>query len=239
MRFLLITLCLLVSFASSEAAAKGTVKLMADNTLACVDSSGHMITGRTGRWRTTTPATVGNECEAIRPDVPPRDILEVFDGPRIDVRIGYDRTGLNGNPDVLAIANGVSYGLEAGYDFAIGDRFVAGAYLRYEISNYGSCDSPICLRENGNPRAGARVGIAASNLLFYGKLGYARIGVESFNASGRVTTNRSGFEGGLGLNVGLDHRIYGLAEVNYADFGEVQGGDLHRWQFAAGAGLRF
>jgi hypothetical protein len=241
MRFLLIAACLLASFASSEAAAKnGKVKLMKDGTLACVDSSGTIVEGPTGKWRTNTPTTIGNACESMnKAVVPPGDVLDGFDGPRIDVRIGYDAIGLDGNPDLPAISNGVSYGLEAGYDWPIGNRFVAGAYLRYEFSNYGSCDSPICLREDGNPGAGGRVGIAASNLLFYGKLGYARIGVESFNARGRVTTSRSGIEGGLGLNVGLDRRIYGLAEANYADFGDIQGAGLHRWQFAAGAGLRF
>lgn len=58
---------------AAEAKEKGKVTKMKDGTLGCVDSSGTMVEGPTGRWRTKYPATVGADCEAalkvVRGDV--------------------------------------------------------------------------------------------------------------------------------------------------------------------------
>jgi outer membrane immunogenic protein len=162
-----------------------------------------------------------------------------FDGVRLEVRLGYETPTVSDDNDVYKIGSAVSYGGEAGFDLRVGNRVVVGPYATYEFSSVDLCDGADCLSEDGNLGAGLRVGVVAGRTLIYGKLGYARI---RFTAtSGNVTASDSddGIQGAIGVNFNLGRNFYGLAEVNYADYGRFEGINLQRRHVAAGLGVRF
>jgi outer membrane immunogenic protein len=162
-----------------------------------------------------------------------------FDGVRLEARLGYETPTVSDDNDVYKIGSAVSYGGEAGFDLRVGNRVVVGPYATYEFSSVDLCDGADCLSEDGNLGAGLRVGVVAGRTLIYGKLGYARI---RFTAtSGNVTASDSddGIQGAIGVNFNLGRNFYGLAEVNYADYGRFEGINLQRRHVAAGLGVRF
>lgn len=163
-----------------------------------------------------------------------------FDGVRAEARIGYETPTVSDDGDVFKIGSAVSYGAEIGYDARLGSRVVAGPYVAYEFSSVDLCDGTDCLSEDGTLGAGVRVGVGISQrTMIYGKLGYARI---RFTAtSGTVTDSESdgGVQGAIGVNVNFGQHVYGMAEINYADFGRFAGINLQRRHVAVGVGVRF
>jgi outer membrane immunogenic protein len=163
-----------------------------------------------------------------------------FDGVRIEARLGYETPTVSDDGDVYKIGSAVSYGGEVGFDFRLSPSVVMGPYATYEFSSVDLCDGADCISEDGNLGAGVRVGfVAGGRTLIYGKLGYARI---RFSAtSGGITASDSdeGIQGAIGVNVNFGSNVYGLAEINYADYGNFGGINLQRRHVAAGVGVRF
>jgi outer membrane immunogenic protein len=176
---------------------------------------------------------------AAAQDAAPASPAAHFDGVRLEARLGYETPTVSDDNDVYKIGSAVSYGGEAGFDLRVGNRVVVGPYATYEFSSVDLCDGADCLSEDGNLGAGLRLGVVAGRTLIYGKLGYARI---RFTAtSGNVTASDSddGIQGAIGVNFNLGRNFYGLAEVNYADYGRFEGINLQRRHVAAGLGVRF
>jgi len=165
-----------------------------------------------------------------------------FGGVRAEARIGYETPTVSNDGDVFRIDSAVSYGAEVGYDLRLGRSLVAGPYATYEFSSVDLCDGGFCLSESGTWGAGGRLGLAVSpRVLAYGKLGYARTRFTFRNplTGAGGTASGGGVQGAIGINLKLSRHIYGLAEVNYSDFGTLLGVNLQRRHVAAGIGVRF
>lgn len=163
-----------------------------------------------------------------------------FDGVRIEARLGYETPTVSEDGDVYKIGSAVSYGGEAGFDFKLGDKVVAGPYATYEFSSVKLCDGGDCLKEEGNLGVGARVGFVVSpQVLVYGKLGYASIKFKASDGFSSASDTKGGVQGALGVDVNFGKNFYGLVEFNYADYGKFYGINLQRRHVAAGVGVRF
>jgi outer membrane immunogenic protein len=177
---------------------------------------------------------------AAAQDAAPAAPAQNFAGVRFEARLGYETPTVSDDNDVYKIGSAVSYGAEAGFDVRVSNSVVLGGYATYEFSSVDLCDAGDCLSEDGNLGAGVRLGFTAgSRTLIYGKLGYARI---RFTAtSGGISDSESdgGIQGAIGVNVNLGRNFYGLAEINYADYGRFAGINLQRRHVAAGLGVRF
>ena len=168
------------------------------------------------------------------------DTTPHFNGVRAEARLGYETPTVSDSGNVFKIGSAVSYGGEVGFDLSLGGNVVAGPYAVYEFSSVDLCDGADCLSEDGNLGLGARVGVAVSpTMLVYGKVGYSRIRFTA--SSGGVTGSESdeGVQGAIGLNVNLSRHVYGMAEINYTDYGQFEGINLQRRHVAAGIGVRF
>jgi outer membrane immunogenic protein len=162
-----------------------------------------------------------------------------FDGVRFEARLGYETPTVSDDNDVYKIGSAVSYGAEAGFDIRAGNNVVVGPYVTYEFSSVDLCDGADCLSEDGNLGAGLRVGVVAGRTLIYGKLGYARIRFTATSGGISASESDNGVQGAIGVNFSLGRNFYGLAEINYADYGRFEGINLQRRHVAAGLGVRF
>lgn len=168
------------------------------------------------------------------------DTTPHFNGLRLEARLGYETPTVSDSGNVFKIGSAVSYGGEAGFDVRLGRNVVAGPYAVYEFSSVKVCDGADCLSEDGNLGIGGRLGVAVSpRVLVYGKLGYARIRFTASSGGLTGSDSADGVQGALGLNVNLGSHVYALAEVNYADYGRLQGINLQRRHVAGGIGVRF
>jgi outer membrane immunogenic protein len=163
-----------------------------------------------------------------------------FNGVRLEARLGYETPTVSDDGDVFKIGSAVSYGGEVGFDVRLGGNVVAGPYATYEFSSVDLCDGGDCLSEDGNLAVGARVGLVVSpRVLVYGKLGYNRIRFTATSGGLSDSESDGGIGGAIGVNVNFGAHVYGLAEINYADFGRFEGINLQRRHVAAGLGVRF
>lgn len=168
------------------------------------------------------------------------DATPHFNGVRLEARIGYETPTVSDSGNVYKIGSAVSYGGEAGFDVRLGRNVVAGPYAAYEFSSVDLCDGADCLSEDGNLGAGLRVGFVVSpRVLVYGKLGYARIRFTASSGGLSGSDSDEGVQGAIGVNVNFGRHVYGLAEINYADYGRFEGINLQRRHVAAGVGVRF
>ena len=176
---------------------------------------------------------------AAAQDAAPTAPAAQFDGVRFEARLGYETPTVSEDGDVYKIGSAVSFGGEAGFDFRVGNSVVMGPYATYEFSSVELCDGGDCLSEDGNLGAGVRVGVVAGRTLIYGKLGYARIRFTASSGTFTGSESQGGVQGAIGVNVNFGRNVYGLAEINYGDYGDIGGINLQRRHVAAGVGFRF
>ena len=176
---------------------------------------------------------------AAAQDAAPTAPAAQFDGVRFEARLGYETPTVSEDGDVYKIGSAVSFGGEAGFDFRVGNSVVMGPYATYEFSSVELCDGGDCLSEDGNLGAGVRVGVVAGRTLIYGKLGYARIRFTASSGTFTGSESQGGVQGAIGVNVNFGRNVYGLAEINYGDYGSFSGINLQRRHVAAGVGFRF
>lgn len=185
----------------------------------------------------------GEWASTSTPESPPPVLAAThdFDGVRAEARIGYETPTVSGGGNVVAIGSAVSFGAEIGYDFSLGRSVVAGPYAVYEFSRVDLCNAfSGCLSEDGTFGAGGRIGLVVSpHVLVYGKLGYARIRFSARSQGLTESESDGGVQAAIGLNVNFSRHLYGLAEIDYADFGRFGGVNLQRRHVAAGIGARF
>jgi outer membrane immunogenic protein len=167
-------------------------------------------------------------------------LADTFAGPRLEARIGWETPTISGDGDVYKIGSAVSFGGEVGYDIAAGSKVTVGPYLAYEFSSVDLCDGGDCLSVEGNLGAGARIGFALSpKAAVYGKIGYAKIGIEASSGTVSASDSKGGVQGALGTEFAIGKVVYASVEASYADYGKFYGINLQRRHVAAGLGIRF
>ena len=194
------------------------------------------------------------------PDLPTDD--RVFAGARAEVHVSYDRLLArlaDGDDFAPRRRDGVGYGGEVGYDFAVGG-VTLGGYASADGSTIRECQTlpagtigaggDICLRPGRTLAVGGRVGVpvGASTLLF-AKGGYSN-GVIRLSYGGApgldvaLRQELNGYHVGAGVETLLSARAYGKLEYLYTRLRRFQddgdgGTDFDRHQVQAALGVRF
>lgn len=164
-------------------------------------------------------------------------------GPRIEARVGWDRTVLSEYASDTTVTykdsagkSGVTYGGEIGYDLPFGQFATIGAYAGIEEISTKSCLTAqdmatanvarACVKAGRNIMAGARIGyMFGSSGLFYGKVGYSNGRTELVYTDTALPAanveegfNRDGFHLGGGVEVGRARGVYGKVEYLYTNY---------------------
>ena len=195
-----------------------------------------------------------------------QDAGPVQSGARIEARLGWDRpvleAELSDGVDSLsedAGKSGVTYGVEAGYDFVTSGPSLVGVYAGIEDSSTKECveiyeGDEGCIKTGRNITVGARVGFTTNNGLVYLKGGYsngrAQVSYEDPaypEDNFRLSDNLDGFHLGAGGEMMFGSNVYGKLEYVYTNYSgyEYDDGDLaakldaERHQIVAGVGFRF
>ena len=166
-------------------------------------------------------------------------------GFHVDGIVGWDRSSIQNEH-----ANGVTYGVGAGYDFRSGnaifgveaeasdstaDRSVTGAVI---------AGDSLRVRAGRDLYVGGRVGFGVgSNSLVYAKAGYTNArfradyddGTAATVADFTQRTNLDGIRAGVGAQIGVGSRAYLRTEYRYSNYQD--GVDRH--QVVGGFGVRF
>jgi outer membrane immunogenic protein len=166
-------------------------------------------------------------------------------GFHVDGIVGWDRSSIQNEH-----ANGVTYGVGAGYDFRSGnaifgveaeasdstaDRSVTGAVI---------AGDSLRVRAGRDLYVGGRVGFGVgSNSLVYAKAGYTNARFRADYDDGTAATvndftqrtNLDGIRAGVGAQIGVGSRAYLRTEYRYSNYQD--GVDRH--QVVGGFGVRF
>jgi outer membrane immunogenic protein len=167
-----------------------------------------------------------------------------FTGVRVEGLAGWDRPQANGDH-----ADGVAYGVGAGFDFQAG-----GAVLGIEgeaskstakecIDSFAIAGDRLCSKTGRDLYVGGRVGgVVGRATLLYAKAGYTNARSEATynsnlagSAIARSHANLDGFRVGAGVEQAVGRKAFVKAEYRYSNY--EQGVDRH--QVVAGLGIRF
>ena len=166
-------------------------------------------------------------------------------GARVEAIVGWDKPDFDfdapGNdPD----ADGIVYGIGAGYDFALGKTVAIGIDVEASDSstelNFASAGDTWRFEAGRDLYAGARFTAAASDRLnLYGKAGYTNARVKASFTSPTfaqvIDYDADGFRVGLGAQYAVGGKAYVGAEYRYSNYES----DLTRHQAVATLGMRF
>lgn len=176
---------------------------------------------------------------------PVRAHADETSGLRIEARVGYETPTVSGDGDIYKIGSAVSYGGEVGFDLKLGknSKLRFGPYATYEASSVSICDGGDCLSVESNLGVGGRLGYALSDSsVIYIKAGYAEFKLKATSGTFSGTQTETGIQGALGYEAKVAKKIFWFAEVNYGDYGAldgVPGVNLQRRQVVTGVGVRF
>lgn len=152
---------------------------------------------------------------------------------------------------ISADASSAVYGVNAGFDIALGNAFVG---VEGELSTSdGSTSFPDSfsgaregLETNGQYYIGARAGVALTpGIAAYGKVGYTALDTRAFTESGsldELKENADGVRYGGGIQFQLPGALEARVEYRrsqYNDLADSGQGDATTNQVIAGIGLRF
>ena len=178
-----------------------------------------------------------------------RDSMTGF---RVEVAGGYDRLEINyvdGDTKYYDGADGIRYGGEIGYDFAIGGKLLLGAYAGYAGASTKRCDdvglfTEVCQQAKGELGGGVRLGLrVGERAQLYGKVGYASMPLELRYGADRTTETYAGMNFGFGGEIGLGSRAFAKAELVATNFRTrdkiYEGYNFDRRHAVAGFGYRF
>lgn len=192
-----------------------------------------------------------------------------FTGPRLEGLLGYDiarpgsSTDIDNNEDVDQTIDGVTYGVGAGYDFAVGSVVlgVEGEYSRSEAStefdttgftNFGVSN----IDAGRDLYVGARAGfLVTPSTLVYAKGGYTNSTMDVLATDNttdtRTNVNLDGWRAGAGVEQAINENVFIKGEYRYSNYQEGEFDsptgvesdrfdvDLDRHQFVMGVGVRF
>lgn len=156
---------------------------------------------------------------------------QTFKGVNINVITGLDYVTVGSTN-----ANGVAYGVGAGYDFRTPGAAI-GFQLEAADSTTQQCGSPGCLEAGRDLYAGLRAGAVTGGgkWLLYGLAGYSNARVQAVSSPGHVDLD------GVRVGLGVEHQfgpkpsLFVRLEGRYTNY---QYG-FERWQGIAGVGFRF
>ncbi len=173
---------------------------------------------------------------------------EVFNGPFIGVQTGWEQNKLEDPFSAITSAskkNALTYGVNAGYDMKLTEKFVLGAEVGLGFnsdSDERSLGATLLrLKPQRTFDFSARAGIlAAPSALFYVRTGYsnARFKLdETVNAIKTVTSgNSDGWMLGGGLEYGFTDKISARLEYRRTD---LEGDKNYRNQMLVGVAYHF
>ncbi len=172
------------------------------------------------------------------------------DGFRVEARATYETPTVSSvaeDDDVFKLGSAFAFGGEAGFDIALGDRFVVGPYGQYEVSSVESCEGTFCLRAKDWLEAGLHVGYATGpNGQVYGKIGYGRLTLETEGTDPEFgdldlssQQDGSGVAFSIGYEQGFGEMFYGRIEGGYADVGDIYTLNFQRSHAGVSLGARF
>src|SRR5688572_23186684 len=96
---------------------------------------------------------------------------DIGTGARVELRVGYDEPRFviefdDGAFSETKSANGIAYGIEAGFDVRVLQGLLAGVYAGVEGSTVDECDEldedlgdEVCIKAGRNFTAGGRLGV--------------------------------------------------------------------------------
>ena len=166
-------------------------------------------------------------------------------GFHVDGIVGWDRSNIQDEH-----ANGVTYGVGAGYDFRAGNAIFGVEAEASDSSADRSVTGAVIAGDSLRVRAGrdlyvgGRVGVGVgSNSLVYAKAGYTNArfradyddGTAATAADFVQRTNLDGIRAGVGAQIGVGSRAYLRTEYRYSNYQD--GVDRH--QVVGGFGVRF
>ncbi|MBO9518315.1 MAG: porin family protein [Porphyrobacter sp.] len=168
-------------------------------------------------------------------------------GPRLEVVAGLDNANVDEGNFAAGVddsANGVVWGLGAGYDVAVGGKSAIGIDVEANESTAGWAGKEDQTRWDidltRDLYAGARFTTQVMpNVALYAKVGYTNLGLKARDKVGNTTTivsdHADGVRGALGAQYLLDKNVYFGAEYRYSNY---EGG-LSRNNAVVTAGYRF
>jgi len=172
-----------------------------------------------------------------------QDVAQPFTGARVEGLVGWDR--LQSDYDHK---DGVTYGVAAGYDAAMGNGLILGVEGELSDSTTKACGPDgvgdrYCFRTGRDLYVGGRIGTAITpQLLAYAKAGYTnaryKLTVDDAVTGDRTHLgghNYDGYRLGAGLEYAITPQSYVKAEYRYSNW---EGG-LDKNQVLAGFGFRF
>lgn len=150
-----------------------------------------------------------------------------FTGPRVGVTAGYQ--SIKGTTS----ADGIAYGANVGYDFAITPNWTVGAQVDYNGSSANKTINLVNINADADWGAGARVGYKLNEgVLVYAGGGYER---GKFNS-----VSLDGYRLNTGVEFALTDHIFGTVEYRYNDYTKTpHGGDVKSNNLLLGATYRF
>lgn len=145
-----------------------------------------------------------------------------FTGPRIEAHVGYDNVRIGSG---LGHADGVAYGVGAGYDFALGGGgAIAGVEVNADFTSADKFGIDVKRDLSALVRVGTSLG---TNGLIYGKVGYSNVRLGGANGDG--------VRAGVGYELAFGSNAYGKIEYQYTNY---EAG-VTRNQGLVGIGYRF
>ena len=149
-----------------------------------------------------------------------------FTGPRIEAHVGYDNVRIGSG---LGHADGVAYGVGAGYDFALGEGgTIAGVEVNADFTTADKFGIDVKRDLSALVRVGTSLG---TNGLIYGKVGYSNVRL----GFGGSAANGDGVRAGIGYELAFGGNAYGKIEYQYTNY---EAG-ISRNQGLVGVGFRF
>ncbi len=192
--------------------------------------------------KTVATITAATLAVAIAAPAAAQDIVDTPLGPRIELRVGWDRVDVvtevrdgTERSETSAGDSGITYGGEVGYDMVLSRASALGVYAGLSKSTLETCDdlsfgatvvARDCLSTGREIDVGARIGfVTGPNSLVYLKSGYSngevRRDVRDLTDpafSYRARRRLDGFHLGAGGEFGLTSRAYGKLEYRYANY---------------------
>jgi outer membrane immunogenic protein len=184
-----------------------------------------------------------------------------FTGGRAEIFGGWDRTRQRSRFDGVtdhAHKDGITGGVQLGYDFPLGDRIVAGPLASYQITSTKDCIGGVgCVKSGRQLEGGARVGYKLGDkALVYAKGAYVngQFNAHAVDYSGDEPVylvghaKRDGWRAGAGAEYALNAHTYVKAEYDYTKFSRFNLDDgtsgltdvrLDRNEVLGGFGIRF